>query len=114
MHPSADSRDYLHHHLVALRDSYTLSALTSLDDPVRVNSLTDDYLKDASVLMSAAYGRSCADQVRATAPRRGRTRAAGVAAWLARSWRDCVAAAVDAMRRNAEEWHHQTLAMGGR
>lgn len=113
MNSSSDRPEYLLHHLVALRDSYALSSLISHGDTSRINALTDDYLRDATVLMSAAYGRVCADQVRASAPRRAARPGAGTG-WVARAWRRLVDSAVEAMRRNAQEWHHQTLAMAGR
>ena len=109
---SSDRHDYLLHHLVTLRDTYALSALIALGDTARTKALTDDYLRDATVLMSAAYGRSCADQVRASAPRSAR-RAADAAGWGGRAWRRLVESAADAMRRNAQEWHHQTMGLTG-
>lgn len=107
-----DRHDYLVHHLVALRDSYALSALIAAGDPQRTQALTDEYLRDATVLMSAAYGRACADQVRASATRHpasphARSRGAAL-------WRQLVRAAADAARRNAEEWHDQNLGLAGR
>jgi hypothetical protein len=109
---SSDRPDYLLHHLVALRDTYALSALVAHGDPARTSALTDEYLRDATVLMSAAYGRDCADQVRASAPRASREPAPD-ASWLVRAARALRRGAVDAIRRNAQEWHHQTLGMAG-
>lgn len=122
MNSSSDRAEYLLHHLVALRDSYALSSLLSHGDTSQINALADDYLRDATVLMSAAYGRVCADQVRASAPRRsvragapqGAGRPAAGTGWVARAWRRLVDSAVEALRRHAQEWHHQTLAMAGR
>lgn len=101
--------DYVVHQLVALRDSYALSGLVAAGDPDRMRDLTDGYLRDATLVMSAAYGRACADQVRATAPRR-RRRAADARG----VWRKFLEVLAEAARRNAQEWHHQTLGLAGR
>jgi hypothetical protein len=110
---SPERHDYLLHQLVSLRDTYALSSLIATGDAGKIAALTDEYLRDATVLMAAAYGRTAADQVRASRPKRTPPAATGVRARLAAAYRELARAAGEAVRRNAEEWHHQTLGLAG-
>lgn len=103
-----ERNSYPDRHLVALGDAYALRAMSAVDDHVRLHALTDQYLRDAMVLLSGTHGAVCARQVRDSARRAGGERISH--RLRPQSLRRL---AGDSLRTYTLEWHHQLMEMGG-
>ena len=111
MNDSLERHDLLDRHLVELNDAYALRAMSAVGDEVRLNSLTDQYLRDAMVLLGALYGAACGRQVRQSA-RRARPAASGRGVRHPAHQR-LLQLAGNGLRTYTLQWHLQLMEMGG-